>query len=171
MSQFTKILDKISTVEDTLQWIEEKRKAGKIIGFTNGCFDILHRGHVTYLAKASDHADYLVLGLNADESVRRQGKGPERPINNEESRAIVVASLSSIDRVVIFKEDTPELLIELLQPDVLIKGADYDAEETNPKAKRYIVGSKSIREKGGRIITIPLVEGHSTTGLVKKLKD
>jgi len=171
MTKFTKILDKISTVEDTLLWIQEKRKEGKSIGFTNGCFDILHRGHVTYLAKASDHADYLILGLNADESVRRQGKGPERPINNEESRAIVVAALASVDKVVVFKEDTPQKLINQLLPDVLIKGADYDAQETDPSNKRYIVGSTSVRQNKGRIITIPLVEGHSTTGLVRKLKD
>ncbi len=144
-------------------------KDNKIV-FTNGCFDILHRGHVEYLAKSRDLGNVLVLGLNTDDSVRRQNKSPERPINNEETRATIVAALESVDYVVFFNEDTPYELIKLIQPDVLVKGGDYDASETNPSNKKYIVGSDIVRAKGGQIVTIDLTAGFSTTGLIEKLK-
>ena len=144
-------------------------KDNKIV-FTNGCFDILHRGHVEYLAKSRDLGNVLVLGLNTDDSVRRQNKSPERPINNEETRATIVAVLESVDYVVFFNEDTPYELIKLIQPDVLVKGGDYDASETNPSNKKYIVGSDIVRAKGGQIVTIDLTAGFSTTGLIEKLK-
>lgn len=144
-------------------------KDNKIV-FTNGCFDILHRGHVEYLAKSRDLGNILVLGLNTDDSVRRQNKSPERPINNEETRATIVAALESVDYVVFFNEDTPYELIKLIQPDVLVKGGDYDASETNPSNKKYIVGSDIVRAKGGQIVTIDLTAGFSTTGLIEKLK-
>lgn len=144
-------------------------KDNKIV-FTNGCFDILHRGHVEYLAKSRDLGNVLVLGLNTDDSVRRQNKSPERPINNEETRATIVAALESVDYVVFFNEDTPYELIKLIQPDVLVKGGDYDANETNTSSKKYIVGSDMVRAKGGQIVTIDLTAGFSTTGLIEKMK-
>ncbi|MBN8694701.1 MAG: D-glycero-beta-D-manno-heptose 1-phosphate adenylyltransferase [Bacteroidetes bacterium] len=144
-------------------------KDNKIV-FTNGCFDILHRGHVEYLAKSRDLGQVLVLGLNTDDSVRRQNKSPERPINNEETRATIVAALESVDYVVFFNEDTPYELIKLIQPDVLVKGGDYDANETNTSSKKYIVGSDIVRAKGGQIVTIDLTAGFSTTGLIEKMK-
>lgn len=144
-------------------------KDNKIV-FTNGCFDILHRGHVEYLAKSRDLGNVLVLGLNTDDSVRRQNKSPERPINNEETRATIVAALESVDYVVFFNEDTPYELIKLIQPDVLVKGGDYDANETNTSSKKYIVGSDIVRAKGGQIVTIDLTAGFSTTGLIEKMK-
>lgn len=144
-------------------------KDNKIV-FTNGCFDILHRGHVEYLAKSRDLGNVLVLGLNTDDSVRRQNKSPERPINNEETRATIVAALESVDYVVFFNEDTPYELIKLIQPDVLVKGGDYDANETNTSSKKYIVGSDIVRAKGGQIVTIDLTAGFSTTGLIEKVR-
>jgi rfaE bifunctional protein nucleotidyltransferase chain/domain len=134
----------------------------KKIVFTNGCFDILHRGHVEYLTKARDLGNVLVLGLNTDASVKRQNKSPERPINNQETRATIIAALECVDYVVLFDEETPYELIKLVKPDVLVKGSDYKPDE--------IVGSDIVNERGGRVVTIPLTEGFSTTGLIEKLK-
>ncbi len=138
------------------QWKDMK------VVFTNGCFDILHRGHVEYLAKAADMGDVLVVGLNTDASVRRL-KGEGRPINNEEARALVLASLSFVDAVVLFDEDTPLELIKAVHPDVLVKGADYKPEE--------IVGYDFVTSYGGTVATVPLVEGYSTTSIVELLHD
>ena len=138
-------------------WNEQQYK----IVFTNGCFDILHRGHVEYLCHARDLGDKLVLGLNTDASVKRQGKSPERPVNNEETRAIILAGLECIDAIVLFDEDTPYDLIKFVQPDILVKGNDYKAEE--------IVGYDIVSAKGGSVMTIPLVQGFSTTRLIEKL--
>ncbi len=143
---------------------------GKKVVFTNGCFDILHRGHVEYLAKAAQLGDFLVVGLNSDSSVKRQEKGKDRPVNNEESRAIILSALSFVNAVIIFEEDTPYELIKTLKPDVLVKGADYDANETDPKSKKYIVGSDIVRSNKGEVVTIPLTEGFSTTDLIEKIK-
>ena len=131
---------------------------GLKVVFTNGCFDILHRGHVEYLSKAADMGDVLVVGLNTDASVKRL-KGEGRPVNNEEDRALVLASLSFVDAVVLFGEDTPYELIEAVHPDVLVKGADYKTEE--------IVGYDIVTSYGGIVDTIPLVNGYSTTKLIK----
>ena len=139
--------------------------------FTNGCFDILHKGHVTYLAKAADLGTKMIVALNTDSSVKRQGKGDERPINNEEARLTVLASLGFIDLVILFNEDTPLEVINRLQPDILVKGADYDPSETNPQSKKYIVGSDIIRKNGGKVEVISLVDGFSTTNIVNKLKN
>ena len=125
--------------------------------FTNGCFDILHRGHVEYLAKAADMGDVLVVGLNTDASVKRL-KGEGRPVNDQEARALVLASLSFVDAVVLFDEDTPYELIKAIRPDVLVKGADYKPEE--------IVGYDIVTSYGGKVETVPLVEGYSTTSLL-----
>jgi D-glycero-beta-D-manno-heptose 1-phosphate adenylyltransferase len=143
---------------------------GQKVVFTNGCFDILHRGHVEYLAKAAQLGDFLVVGLNSDASVKRQGKGEGRPVNQEDSRAVILSALSFVNAVVVFDEDTPYALIKEIQPDILVKGADYDAEETDPKSKKYIVGSDIVRANNGRVATIDLTEGFSTTGLIDKMK-
>lgn len=134
----------------------------KKVVFTNGCFDILHRGHVEYLCHARDLGDKLVVGLNTDASVKRQGKSPERPINSEDTRAIILAGLECVDAIVLFDEDTPLELIRFVQPDVLVKGSDYKAEE--------IVGYDIVKAKGGQVVTIQLVDGFSTTKLIEKMK-
>lgn len=133
----------------------------KKIVFTNGCFDILHRGHVEYLAKASDLGDYLVLGLNTDSSIRRI-KGENRPVNDEYARAMVIASLSFVTKVVFFDDDTPYELIKFVKPNILVKGDDYKAED--------IVGYDIVKENGGEIITVELTQGYSTTKIIEKFK-
>ncbi len=138
------------------QWRFKKKK----IVFTNGCFDILHRGHVEYLAKAAELGDKLIIGLNTDSSVRRL-KGENRPVNNEEARAILLSSLIFTDKIILFEEDTPLQLINFIQPDVLVKGSDYQPEE--------IAGYDIVKTKGGEVITIELTKGFSTTSILKKI--
>ncbi len=138
--------------------------------FTNGCFDILHQGHVTYLAEAAELGNRLIVGINTDASVQRQGKGDDRPVNKEDSRAVVLAGLGFVDLVVFFDEDTPLDLIRELEPDVLVKGADYNPDQTDSSARDYIVGSDIVRALGGEIKAIPLVEGFSTTNIIRKLR-
>lgn len=131
------------------------------IVFTNGCFDLLHLGHIDYLAKAASEGSLLIIGLNSDESVRRI-KGDNRPITDEKSRAMTLAALGFVGAVVIFEEDTPKNLIKMVQPDVLVKGKDYEEKD--------IVGADIVRAKGGEVITIDLVEGYSTTSIIEKIK-
>lgn len=135
-------------------------KEDKIV-FTNGCFDILHKGHIEYLAKAANLGDVLIVGLNSDESVRRL-KGENRPVLDEESRAMALASIGFVDNVVIFDEDTPYELIKKIQPDVLVKGADYNEDD--------IVGADIVKAKGGEIKTIEFVDGYSTSKIIDKIK-
>lgn len=170
MSWLTQIHDKVIDRSDLHEVLSPLKKSELKIAFTNGCFDILHKGHVEYLAQAADLADVLVLGLNSDASVRRQGKGEERPINAEDSRATVLSALAFIDVIVIFDEDTPELLIKEVGPDVLVKGADYDPAESDPKSKKYVVGRESVLANGGEVKVIDLVPGFSTTNIVNKLQ-
>jgi rfaE bifunctional protein nucleotidyltransferase chain/domain len=144
-------------------------KNDKIV-FTNGCFDILHTGHVTYLAKAADLGNRLVVAINTDASVKRLGKGDDRPVNSEEARAFVLSALGFIDMVILFNNDTPLELINALQPDILVKGADYDPNETDKSSKKYIVGSDVVKKYGGSVQAISLVDGFSTTGIINKLK-
>jgi rfaE bifunctional protein nucleotidyltransferase chain/domain len=132
----------------------------KRIVFTNGCFDILHYGHVEYLAKAASQGDVLIVGLNTDRSVQ-QIKGPSRPVQDEQSRALILASLQFVDIVVLFDEDTPYNLIRKVQPDILVKGADYKPED--------IVGYDIVKTRGGKIVTIELTPGYSTTQIINKL--
>lgn len=146
--------DTAATLTD--QW----RREGLKIGFTNGCFDILHPGHLAVLRHAKSTCDRLIVGLNSDGSVKRL-KGEDRPINDQASRALMLASLEMVDRVVVFEEDTPQALIEALTPHVLIKGADYTADE--------LPGARHIKAHGGEVVLAPLVEGLSTTNLVNKL--
>ena len=129
--------------------------------FTNGCFDILHKGHITYLQKAKRLGDILVVGINSDASVKRL-KGSDRPVNNEKDRAIVLSALGCVDRVVLFKEDTPEKLIRKLRPDVLVKGGDWK--------KKDVVGAPFVESYGGTVRLIPFVKGYSTTGLLGKIQ-
>ena len=131
------------------------------IVFTNGCFDILHFGHVRYLLEAKKLGDILVVGLNSDDSVRRL-KGPSRPINGEKERAFVLAALSCVDYVVLFEEDTPENLIKTVRPDVLVKGGDYALDQ--------IVGADFVKQNGGAVTTIPFVEGYSSSQIIEQLK-
>jgi len=135
------------------------RAVGSRIVFTNGCFDILHPGHVELLAQCRDLGDYVVLGLNSDASVRKL-KGPGRPVNDQLSRAVVLAGLSFVDAVIIFDEDTPLDLITQVRPDVLVKGGDYRASE--------IVGADIVRQNGGEVRIVQLVEGYSTTAIIAK---
>jgi D-beta-D-heptose 7-phosphate kinase/D-beta-D-heptose 1-phosphate adenosyltransferase len=151
-----KVVARESALERVLRW----RARGSRIGFTNGCFDLIHPGHVALLSQARAACDRLVVGLNSDASVRRL-KGAARPVQNETARAIVLASLSPVDLVVIFDEDKPVDLIRLLKPDTLIKGADYRADQ--------VVGADIVRSYGGRVVRVEVVPGHSTTGTIAKL--
>lgn len=162
MSTISLFHPNILTLADLEKRLLEWRSLGKKIVFTNGCYDILHPGHVDLLARAKALGDILVLGLNSDASVRRQGKGDDRPINPFEVRAFVLAHLASIDAVVCFEEDTPLRLIEKIQPDVLVKGGDWSID--------HIVGRNIVEKKGGKVISLPLLEGFSTTKLLEHIR-
>jgi len=164
------IQSKIYTRETLIKPLIVWRFFGKKIVFTNGCFDIIHRGHIDYLAKASDLGGSLVIGINSDASVKRQGKGDARPLQDERTRAMILASLHFVSGVIIFDEDTPKELIGFVNPDVLVKGADYDASLTNPSDKRYIVGSDRVKANGGTVQTIEFLEGFSTSAIEQKIK-
>ncbi|MCF8234498.1 MAG: D-glycero-beta-D-manno-heptose 1-phosphate adenylyltransferase [Bacteroidales bacterium] len=138
------------------------RFKNKKVVFTNGCFDIVHLGHIDYLSRAADEGDALVVGLNTDDSVRRL-KGDHRPLNDQNARSLVLASLHFIDAVVLFDQDTPYELIRLIQPDVLVKGSDYKEDE--------IVGADIVKQKQGKVVRIDLVPGYSTSGLEKKIRE
>lgn len=159
---------KLFTRSNFLDFRSALKKQGKKVVFTNGCFDILHLGHVSYLAQAADLGDFLVVALNDDASVRAQNKGENRPINPENARALLLASLSFVDAVILFEEQTPLQVILEIQPDVLVKGADYDAKEKDEHSKKYIVGSKEVLAIGGDVKTIDLVPNYSTTSLFEK---
>jgi rfaE bifunctional protein nucleotidyltransferase chain/domain len=152
------------------QLIDSWKKEGKKIVFTNGVFDILHVGHVTYLKQAQALGDVLVVGLNSDLSVKRLNKGPERPIHDEQARKQVLEALRFVDAVIIFQEDTPLDLILTIQPDVLVKGGDYSPEISDTHDARYMVGSQEVKTWGGKAMAIPLVNGYSTTAAIKKMK-
>lgn len=161
MSFHQQLKNKIVSKEDALHKINAQKLSGKKVVFTNGCFDIIHPGHVDYLSQARDLGDLLILGLNTDNSVKRLQKAPNRPINNEQARASVLAALASIDLIILFDEETPYELIKYLQPNVLVKGDDYQVEK--------IVGYDVVTANGGKVITIPFLEGYSTTNLIKKI--
>ncbi|MGY6561362.1 MAG: adenylyltransferase/cytidyltransferase family protein [Luteibaculaceae bacterium] len=161
-----KLISRAALAPLAAQW----RANGEKIVFTNGVFDILHLGHVEYLAQAASLGTKCIIGLNSDSSVKALNKGPERPINPEEAREKVLASLAFIDAVIIFSEPTPLQLISEIKPHVLVKGGDYNPNETDPKAKTYIVGSDIVKNLNGEVITINLVDGFSTTNIVTKLR-
>ena len=150
-----KIVSRTFFVENAVKLHQQK------IVFTNGCFDVLHFGHVHYLLQAKELGDVLVVGLNSDDSVRRL-KGPSRPINGEKERAFVLAALACVDYVVVFEEDTPKELIETVRPDVLVKGGDYALDQ--------IVGADFVTRNGGFVTTLPFVGGFSSTRIIEQLK-
>ena len=170
MNQLLDIQQKIQDLATAKKTVDQWKLAGEKVVFTNGCFDILHQGHVTYLAQSASVGTKLVVGLNSDASVKRLGKGDDRPVNPESARSLVMAALGFVDLVVVFDEATPLEMIEALEPSVLVKGADYDANETDPTNKRYIVGRKEVIAVGGTVQTIDLVPGFSTTNIIQKLK-
>ena len=161
MSFHNQLKEKVVSQDQALKELKAWREKNKKIVFTNGCFDIIHPGHIDYLSQARDLGDILVLGLNTDQSVRRLNKGSNRPINDERTRAYVLAGLASVDLIVFFDEETPYNLIKLLQPNVLVKGKDYEVEK--------IIGFDILKENGGEVITIPFLDGYSTSILIKKI--
>lgn len=152
---------KIKTLSALRRIRGQLKRSRKKVVFTNGCFDILHRGHVTYLMKARSFGDVLVVGVNTDQSIQKI-KGPSRPINPEDDRAIVLAALACVDYVVLFNEQTPLRLIEALKPDVLVKGSDW--------ALKDIVGKDVLETYGGKVRRVSLVKGRSTTNTIQKMK-
>jgi rfaE bifunctional protein nucleotidyltransferase chain/domain len=137
--------------------------------FTNGVFDLIHKGHIAYLAEAASQGTKFVIGLNADSSVKTLAKGPARPIKDEDSRAVILAAMQFVDAVVVFEDSTPIQLIETLKPNILVKGGDYDPDETNPKSKAYIVGRETVLSGNGKVKVIPFLDGYSTSSLEKKI--
>ncbi len=158
MESLSTIKSKIYTWDHIRKQVAMWRFKDKKIVFSNGCFDVLHLGHVEYLSKARDLGGILIVGLNTDDSVHRL-KGDHRPVNNEEARAVTLAAFSFVDAVVLFGEDTPHDLIKLIQPDILVKGKDYEGKE--------IVGSDIVKARGGKVVTIELTKGYSTTHTIE----
>jgi D-glycero-beta-D-manno-heptose 1-phosphate adenylyltransferase len=154
-------LARVLTRDAAVALVQELRAAGQTVVFTNGVFDLLHPGHVRYLQSARALGDALIVGLNADASVRRN-KGAGRPINDEQERAEVLAGLACVDAVVLFDDDTPAEIIRSLQPDVLVKGADWAADR--------IVGRDTVEARGGRVVRVTVEEGYSTSSLVQKVR-
>jgi len=161
MTQLELIENKILDMESMVRKINTWRLKDDIVVFTNGCFDLLHYGHIDLLSKAADLGHRLVIGLNSDSSVK-QIKGENRPLNDEKTRKMVLAALVAVDAVILFDEATPEKLIAELKPDVLVKGGDYNMDQ--------IVGADIVKKNGGTIEVIPLVEGYSTTNIEAKIK-
>ncbi len=153
---------KLASRGEAARWVTEQQAQGRRVVFTNGCFDLLHRGHVEYLEAARALGDALIVAVNTDASVRRLGKGGGRPVNAEADQARVLAALACVDRVVLFPEDTPRELITELQPDILVKGGDYRLED--------IAGREEVLARGGRVEVIPFVPGYSTTELLARLR-
>ena len=161
MSTKTHFSEKIFDLDSISDKVNNWKSKNHIV-FTNGCFDILHLGHIDYLFKASKLGDKLIVGVNTDTSIQRI-KGENRPIQNESSRASILAGLSCVDAVVLFHEDTPKQLIELIQPNTLVKGADYKIED--------IVGSDFVIANGGSVETIPFLKGYSTSHIINSIKN
>ena len=162
MNYISEIEQRIVALGKTCKQLEQWQKENKKIVFTNGCFDIVHRGHLDYLAKAAALGDKLIIGLNTDNSVKRL-KGDNRPVIDEYSRAFLLASLCFVDAVMLFDEDTPYNLIKTVQPDILVKGADYQINN--------IVGADIVKQKGGEIVTLEFLAGFSTSAIIDRMKD
>jgi rfaE bifunctional protein nucleotidyltransferase chain/domain len=160
MAKIEEIRNKLKSRQEISELRKEYASLGKKVVFTNGCFDILHKGHILYLSEASELGDILVIGINSDGSVKRL-KGASRPVNKENDRALVVAALGFVDNVVIFSEDTPYNLIKLLEPDILVKGGDWQIAD--------IVGNDIVTAKGGKVLSLRYVEGYSTTGVLARM--
>lgn len=163
MGKHSLIANKIKDLDSLLNALRTERAAGKKVVFTNGCFDILHKGHADYLAKAADKGDLLIVAVNTDDSVRRLGKSASRPIQDEQARAYLIAALGCVDFVLLFNEDTPKYIIECIVPDILVKGADYKPED--------IVGYDTVVSNGGRVETIDFIPGYSTSSIEQKIKN
>ena len=161
--------EKLTFIQSKIYSIEQLSKIKNVwkfhglkIVFTNGCFDLLHAGHATYLAQAAALGNKLIVGLNSDESVKKLNKGKGRPIQSEDDRALILASFYCVDAVVIFKEDNPEEIIKIIEPDVLVKGGDWKTEE--------IAGSKFVTARGGTVVSLPFLEDRSTTLIESKIR-
>lgn len=150
----------LENIQPLMTELEELRRQGKKIVFTNGCFDLLHVGHVRYLNEAKKLGAVLIVGVNADASVKRL-KGPSRPVQNEKDRAEILVNLKSVDHTVIFSEDTPELLIKAVKPDILVKGGDWSIDQ--------IVGGSFVQSYGGKVCSLSFIEGKSTTKIIEKI--
>ncbi|MBX2930647.1 MAG: D-glycero-beta-D-manno-heptose 1-phosphate adenylyltransferase [Chitinophagaceae bacterium] len=162
MKKVDAIEKKIYTLAELLKVVATWKNLNKTIAFTNGCFDILHEGHIFSLAQAAKEADYLIVGINSDNSIKKL-KGANRPVNNEHSRSLLIANLVMVDAVIIFEEDTPQHLITSILPDVLVKGGDYTIEQ--------IVGANEVIANGGRVVINAIVQGYSTTNTIEKIKN
>ena len=161
MLTYDQIMQKTITLDAALQLLNPGFRKEKKLVFTNGCFDILHRGHVYYLSRARELGDLLIVGLNSDASVAKL-KGPGRPVNNQEARSEVLGALAFVDYIIVFDQETPLDLISALEPDLLVKGGDYKVEE--------IVGYREVTSRGGRVVTIPLLEGYSSSSIIQRNK-
>jgi rfaE bifunctional protein nucleotidyltransferase chain/domain len=162
MKQIAAIEQKIYTISQLVKQVTIWRNLNKTIAFTNGCFDILHEGHIFSLSQAASEADYLIVAVNSDASIRKL-KGDDRPINNQQSRALLLANLCIVDAVIIFEEETPLSLISSLIPNVLVKGGDYTIDQ--------IVGAEIVLKNGGEVKINSIVQGFSTTGIINKIKN
>ena len=155
-------MNSVLSLSRLVREVRRLRRRGKRIAFTNGCFDLLHAGHLDYLEKIKSRADVLVVAVNSDRSARRLGKGPGRPLVPERERARLVAALKPVDFAVIFSESTPLKVIRALEPDLLAKGGDWE--------RKAIVGREVVERRGGKVMVIPYLKGHSTTGLVRRIR-
>lgn len=164
------IVKKIVSVEELERKAAVWRLKSQSITFTNGVFDLVHPGHVDYLFRAAELGHRLVVGLNSDASVKTLQKGSDRPINDQQYRAFILAAFGAVDAVVIFDDSTPQKLIETLKPDVLVKGGDYDPESTDQHSQSYIVGSETVRKHDGKVAVIPFLEGFSSTAVIEKIR-
>ena len=162
MSHLNTIQKKIFSLDELKTQVDSWKKSGEKIVFTNGCFDIVHRGHIEVLARTADFGDKLIIGLNSDSSIKKL-KGENRPIINEKSRALLLASLTFVDAVVLFSEETPINLISTLLPNILAKGGDYDIST--------IVGHEVVQNNGGEVILVPFVDGFSSTDIIERIKN
>ncbi|MGB0881537.1 MAG: adenylyltransferase/cytidyltransferase family protein [Vicingaceae bacterium] len=170
-TKFDSLKQKVFSQEELKALVVNWKEGGKKVVFTNGVFDLIHRGHIEYLAQTADFGDKLIVAVNADASVRRLGKGDSRPLQDENSRALIIAALQFVDAVLVFDADTPFDIISELKPDVLIKGGDYDAGCTDVSNKKYIVGSDVVKQNGGSVNVIQFVDGYSTTKIEEKIKN
>tara|TARA_B100000767_G_scaffold50957_1_gene46271 strand:- start:5300 stop:5791 length:492 start_codon:yes stop_codon:yes gene_type:complete len=161
MSYLKNLDSKIYNIDKLIAEVEKWKQAGEDVVFTNGCFDILHKGHIEVLARSADLGNKLIIGLNSDESIQKI-KGEDRPIIDEQSRAILLAALKCVDAVILFSEETPLNLISTLKPDILAKGGDYRIET--------IIGYEIVQQNGGKVKVIPFVDGFSSTTIIEKIK-
>ena len=161
MSYLKNLYSKIYNIDKLIAEVEKWKQAGEDVVFTNGCFDILHKGHIEVLARSADLGNKLIIGLNSDESIQKI-KGEDRPIIDEQSRAILLAALKCVDAVILFSEETPLNLISTLKPDILAKGGDYRIET--------IIGYEIVQQNGGKVKVIPFVDGFSSTTIIEKIK-